>query len=114
MLKRHFKAILLLRETKYQSIDSRFYIFEGFGVSKVALMHVSTDQLKYGSKYSSGNRQTYFRRVLINHLRKELNLLIMVAIEETLLKMKVSVSIRDSSIHLTTTKKAATIYYSLG
>lgn len=39
-LKRHFKAILLLRETKYQSIDSRVYIFKDFDMSKVALMYI--------------------------------------------------------------------------
>lgn len=43
--------------------------------------------------------------LLINHLRKKLNLLIMVAIGETVLEMKVSVSIWDSPINLTTKKK---------
>lgn len=76
-LKRHFAAIFLLHETKYQSIDSRVYIFKYFDLSNVALIEPATlvaDQLKQGGKRSSSNKQTCIRRLLINHLRNILNL----------------------------------------
>lgn len=60
-LKRHFKTIFFLHETKYQSIDSRVYIFKYFNMNNVVLIEPATlvaDQLKQGGKRSSGNKQT--------------------------------------------------------
>lgn len=119
--KRHFKAIFHLHERKYQSLGSRVCIFKDFDLREVALMYVSGWPTKAREKCNSGNRQTYFRWLLISALRKKLNLLIVVAIGETGIFLKSENEglsfYRDSSINLATTttkKQTLTIYYFLG